>query len=253
MTQTKTKWLRLLVVASLGAALPVVAMAEGVAKEEKKTEMQQPMQQGIQQPAQQGVFAPLASNTNNSQYVRDAAASGFIQGVVSGLSYPNGIVTVNSGNLRVSLHGTPGQLASLKRGDSVSLPYSSYAGVLWLGPQFAESVGGTQGSLTGAQATLGFAQSGVVSGVVQGIDKARGQLVISGPQGTQRFLAHPETIEALVPGEFINLAYMQVGGVPWLDSVHIYAPGAPTNIGAMQQPANTGGSNTPAEPQQPNQ
>ncbi len=147
-----------------------------------------------------------------------ASATGVVQGLVQNVNWQSGLLTMISGANRITLHGTPSQLSTLKRGDNISVPYNSYAGVLWVTQDFGAGIG-TGGS--GA----GFAQSGEMVGVVDAVNKAEGQVFITGANGRARFLAHPSVIDQLVPGEYVNLSYFQVGRMPWLNSIKLSTPG----------------------------
>jgi hypothetical protein len=215
-----------LVVGAMALSLPLAPVLA------QDTSMQQ---QGMQQQGMQG--------GTQSQFDRDASATGVVQGIVQQVNWQAGMVSVLSGLNRVTLHGTPSQLASLKRGDNVSLPYNSYAGILWLTTQFGPgNVIGAESTIGGVPANLGFAQTGVMVGVVDNINKAEGLVYVSGATGRARFLAHPQVIEQLVPGEYVNLSYIQVGRVPWLSSIRLYSPtGAGAAAGATG-PSQAGGS-----------
>jgi hypothetical protein len=230
----------------MGLSLPMAAFAQGQGGQQQGMSggmqqggMQQGSQQGgMQQGGQQSAGIPLGQGNSNSQFDRDASATGLVQGIVSNVNWQAGLVTVMSGYNRITLHGTPTQLSSLKRGDNVSLPYNSYAGILWLTNQFGtQNAIGAEGTIGGVPANLGFAQTGVMAGVVENVNKAEGLVFVTGANGRARFLAHPEVIEQLVPGEYVNLSYIQVGRVPWLSSIRLFAPG--------QQGAGQGGSPQP--------
>ncbi len=171
------------------------------------------------------LLAPLpvvaqAESSDNAVVEENTAVSGTVQGIVANVNYRNGFLAIRSGYDTVTLRGTPSQLSGMMIGDNVSLHFDSYANRNWISTRGGLGIGGT-GDLSG------FAQSGKVTGVVTGVDKADGIVALSGGFGTGvRLRAHPEVIGDLIPGQYINFSYVNVQGIDWLTAI---SPGAGTS------------------------
>lgn len=128
---------------------------------------------------------------------------GTVQGAVRSLDYDAGRLVLDTGAGEVRLHARPLDMATLNPGDVVSVAYASYDGNLWVTP-------GDE-----ARALDSFAVNGTVTGMVSSVDKATGRFGIRG----QTLRAHPEDMEQLVPGQFVQVDYARVAGTDWVDRV----------------------------------
>ncbi len=171
---------------------------------------------------------PMMTQQGALQASSGAAETGVVQGTVRAINFRAGILQINSAGRTVSLHAKPDQLADFQPGDLVSVNYSDYAGVLWL----SES---GQAAGTGNQS---FAISGTVTGTVSALNKSHGYLTIMGPTHNQRFLANPEDLKNLMPGQFVSLSFERIGGMDWVSSIQSApgAAGAPAGQQGSQQP-----------------
>ncbi len=138
--------------------------------------------------------------------------TGAVQGTVRSIDFRNGILRISSGNRLIYLHAKPDQLAAFQPGDQVNVDYDDFAGVLWLS---GEPAGGTAGT-AGAE---NFALSGTVSGTVAALDKSRGRVTLTGGMRNHTFLAHPDDIRDLIPGQFVSLTYERIGNSDWVSSI----------------------------------
>lgn len=136
-------------------------------------------------------------------------SAGTIQGAVQSLDYEKGLLTLDTGTGRMTLRAQPLDIAQLNPGDVVSVPYGNYDGQLWV------STG------QGQQHMDSFAVNGKVTGTLSSVDKSNGTVTIRG----QTFRAHPETVEQLVPGQFIQVDYARVAGTDWISNVNATSGG----------------------------
>lgn len=178
-----------------------------------------------------GILTPLAlafatpavaqsrSNQNPSRMSLTARSeatpseTGAVQGTVRSIDFRNGVLRISSGNRLIYLHAKPDQLAAFQPGDQVDVDYDNFAGVLWLA---GETGGGAGAAVGGAE---NFALSGTVSGTVAALDKSRGRVTLTGAMRDHTFLAHPDDIRDLIPGQFVSLTYERIGNTDWVSSI----------------------------------
>ena len=140
--------------------------------------------------------------------------TGAVQGTVRSIDFRNGILRISSGNRLIYLHAKPDQLTAFQPGDQVNVDYDDFAGVLWLSGE----TGGAAGP-AGSVGAENFALSGTVSGTVAALDKARGRVTLTGAMRNHTFLAHPDDIRTLIPGQFVSLTYERIGNTDWVSSI----------------------------------
>lgn len=183
----------------------------------------QPIQPGQQgQQAQAGQMGPTQGMQQafpmqggpNLQPSGSTYEVGTLQGTIQQVNLRNSTVTVQAlvggGGVRnVTLRARPETLARLNPGDVVALTYNNYNGVLWLAP--SEGPGGA-GAV--APQTL-WSQYGTYTGPVTGVDRARGLLRVRG----RTFLAHPEQLEGIYPGQFLSVGFAQIGNQNWVEGL----------------------------------
>lgn len=133
------------------------------------------------------------------------AVQGVIRGTVLDMNLDQGWVRIsNPSNGVVIVNGTPTQLRGLTPGTVVALPFNRYARALWIRPRNAG--GGIRGP---------FVQAGRIVGAVTGVNRALGLVAVRGVT----FRAHPALTQRIVPGQFVSLAYAEVGNVDWVKSI----------------------------------
>lgn len=147
-----------------------------------------------------------------------------VQGTVKAIDLSRGTVTIATGSEPLELNALPRQLAALKPGEVVSLAYKNYDGARWLRLKQDLGTGGS-GEQEGARDAFG--QYGSAAGNVDRVDKRAGRLVVRG----LFFRSHPEMIEQLLPGQFVEVEYVEVGGIAWTEKVTTLASG----LGAGEQ------------------
>ncbi len=243
---------------ALGLALPAVAQEEGAEQQAQQAEQQaqqaeqqaqqqqeqqaqqqeqqaqqqeqQAQQQQAQQPQQgqqaqsggqsQGLQAPQLAQPGQAQLGQSnqqfgssqmqqsqmghTYSMGTIQGTVNGLDFNRGIISLSSSGGNVQLRARPMDIANLNPGDVVALQFANYQGALWLQPDQAGSV-----------QAQNFAQYGTLTGTVDQVNKAVGTITVRG----QTLRAHPEQLQAIIPGQFVSLGYANVSGTNWLAAV----------------------------------
>ncbi len=175
--------------------------------------------------------APAMAQQGGFGQTVQAAGQGLAQGVISHVDYQQGIVTIQQAGNRIQVHGTPGQLGTLKAGEAVVLPFNNYAGMLWLAPGFNGGSG---------VAASGFGLQQVIAANVLEINKSQGLLRVAGPYGQMTLAAHPEDIDAVIPGQYVSLSYVDVGNRPWLTGVQLFSQGGFQSSGTMGSGGMTG-------------
>ncbi len=160
------------------------------------------------------VAAPALSQAAEQPSLREPAGSGLIQGIVRRVEYATGAVAVVSGSDVAILRGTPAQVAGMKIGDNVALPYQLYANMAWLDP----SVGG---GLGGSGLGQGSEQQQLSSGKIVGLNLPGGVLAVDSAQKRVILNAHPTLLKNLVPGQYVDFNFATVDGEFWLTNVQI--------------------------------
>lgn len=143
--------------------------------------------------------------------VRDAAAAaitgaplqtGVIRGVVIELDLPEGVVVVQTPSAIVSLLATPPELAALRPGELVALPFAAYADARWI----------TAGD---APFSGAYAYHGTRTGPIVALDKRLGGVAL--PDAS--FRIDPDALEGFVPGQLVRVSYVVVGDVAWATAI----------------------------------
>lgn len=167
--------------------------------------------QGLQAPqmAQPGQAQLGASNQQfgaqmQQSQQRNTYSMGTIQGTVNQLDFQRGVISLSSSGGNVQLRARPMDIVNLNPGDVVALQFSNYQGALWVTPDQAGQVQPQH-----------FAQYGTLTGTVDNVNKALGTISVRG----QTLRAHPEQLEAIIPGQFVSLGYANVSGQNWLAAV----------------------------------
>ncbi|MFZ9887038.1 MAG: hypothetical protein ACO3JL_05995 [Myxococcota bacterium] len=191
---------------ALGLSLPAAAAeetaeAEETRGEEASAEELEAEEGNIEAPAAEKV---PASPAQSGIHRRGTYSMGTIQGTVNGLDFNRGIISLASGGGNVQLRARPMDIANLNPGDVVALQFANYQGALWVVPEKGADI-----------APQHFAQFGTLTGTVDQVNKALGTITVRG----QTLRAHPEQLEAVIPGQFVSLGYANVSGTNWLAGV----------------------------------
>jgi hypothetical protein len=152
--------------------------------------------------------------------------SGVVKGRAVGIDLSDTLeIVIDTDDGMVKLSALPTQIANLLPGDIVSFRYRSYGGHLWV--ELAPP--GTPGLPKIDPDSLG--QTGIATGQLTSIDKGLGQIVVVG----RAFRSHPQMLENLLPGQFVEVTYVQFGkayGAVAIKPIGSQAPppvpGAPT-------------------------
>lgn len=185
---------------------------------------------------------------------RGAAEVGEVNGVITHLDTERGLMVLSTGTRNLRIHARPDQLIGLARNMRVNATYRNYGGYRWLtfdqglggaglgtvdglGGGFGTGFGGggigtwgggigfgggglTGGGLTGGGLGIGgagiadFTDYGRLVGSVDRLDRERGVLVVDG----RALRAHPEDLDAVLPGQAISVEYAQIGNTRWVVS-----------------------------------
>jgi hypothetical protein len=144
-----------------------------------------------------------------------ALQEGFTQGVVQDVDLRGGRLTLSTERGAVTLQGTPGQLAPLHPGQEVSLGFTVYAGQAWVNP-------GMDAPGIDTQAPESTARAASVSGVVTGVHKEAGQVMVNTAGGQSlTFRAHPAAVLRLTPGQVVRVTYQRVGSANWAARIQV--------------------------------
>jgi hypothetical protein len=148
---------------------------------------------------------------------------GFTQGVVRDIDLRGGRLTLSTERGAVTLQGTPGQLAPLRPGQQVSLGFTVYAGQPWVNP-------GMDAPGFDTQAPESTAQAASVSGVVTGVHREAGQVMVNTAGGQSlTFRAHPAAVLRLNPGQVVRVTYQRVGSANWAARIHVQGAADPAS------------------------
>jgi hypothetical protein len=144
-----------------------------------------------------------------------AVQEGFTQGVVRAVDLGTGRLTLSTERGEVLLQGTPGQLAPLHTGQQVSLGFTVYAGQPWVNP-------GMDAPGIDTQAPESTAHAASVSGVVTGVHKEAGQVMVNTAGGQSlTFRAHPAAVLPLAPGQVVRVTYQRMGSANWASRIQV--------------------------------
>ncbi|HCF59206.1 MAG TPA: hypothetical protein DFS52_14590 [Myxococcales bacterium] len=147
--------------------------------------------------------------------------SGVIRGRAVGIDLSDTLqIVIDTDTGLVKLSALPTQIANLVRGDIVSFRYRDYGGELWIELDPPGTPGSPQIS------PESFGQMGVVSGPITGLDKSHGQVFLHG----RAFRTHPQMLENLLPGAFVDVTYVQFGNAYGAVSIQPSNPGCPPRI-----------------------
>lgn len=142
----------------------------------------------------------------SGEYNGVAVHHGRVRGTIIRIDVGAGEMAVSvAGGEAVVLHGTPSQLAEFRRTEVADVEYELLGAKRWL----------TEGSELGS--TTDYAQEATVSGAITSIDKAEGRVTLTTGLGkTTTFLAHPDAIRSLIPGQFVSVTYQRVARRDWV-------------------------------------
>jgi hypothetical protein len=144
-----------------------------------------------------------------------AVQEGFTQGVVRDIDLRAGRLTLSTERGALTLQGTPGQLAPLQPGRQVSLGFTVYAGQPWVNP-------GLDAPGIDTLAPESTAHAASVSGVVTGVHKEVGQVMVNTAGGQSlTFRAHPAAVLGLAPGQVVRVTYQRVGSANWASRIQV--------------------------------
>ncbi len=144
------------------------------------------------------------------------SSGGTVHGIVKHRDFSRGILEIASGSRSIAIHATPDQLTDYRVGDDVDVDYDDYAGVRWLsggGGAVGEGIGGSLGG------NGSYGEEGSTSGTVASVDTARGIVRIQEVHGVKSFHAHPETLQDVIPGQFVTLSYDRIGRTAWVEDI----------------------------------
>lgn len=194
-------------------------------------------QQGQGQQMGQAAYGNPGQASGTQGVGSQAAVRGLVQGTVGNVNFSKGTLTLNTGNGATTIRGTPGQLQNFRKGEFTSIPFADYAGNRWLVSSPSQLQPQT------------FARAVTVTGVVKNVNKSGGKLMINRDGKTVTYNAHPQTLQSVLPGQFVSITYEQVGNVDWIQQLRAAqqqnagaAPGGGGSQGGGSQGGATGGS-----------
>lgn len=208
---------------SLGLAPSFAGAQQDQQQQGQMDQMDQPQaQQQQQQQDQMG-----ASDIRDQRPTSIVAVA---KGTVTGLNLSRGLITISTGRGSLTLNALPSQISDLNPGDLVALSYNNYNGVRWLALNQSAG-GGLGGSGQTSLDAQSFGQYGVVTGYVTQLNKNSGTITVRNVQ----FRTHPQFLENLLPGQFVNVTFAQVGNINWAQQINPVTGQAPSLPGQSQQ------------------
>jgi hypothetical protein len=139
----------------------------------------------------------------------DLAIQGTLRGVVRNVDLNRGVVNLATGRGAVSFRAKPNQIANLRPGDQLTANYVSFGQTMWLVDGLDEAANGKQ-----------FGRSGQVTGNVVAVDKVNGRIAItSGEAQARSFLAHPQEVQNVLPGEYLTVEFQRIGESDWVQNL----------------------------------
>jgi hypothetical protein len=177
--------------------------------------------QGGQQDEQFGTTIQMSDQ-------RPTSFQGVAKGTVLGLNLSDGIVTISTPGGRMHLRGMPGQIADLNPGDLVAFTYNNYNGVLWLSLDQGAG-GGIGGAGNLSLSPESFGSYGMTTGYVNRVDKRQGFIEVRGVQ----FRTHPQLLQNVIPGQFVNVTFAEIGNRNWADQITLVDSGTNFDLGSI--------------------
>jgi preprotein translocase subunit YajC len=139
----------------------------------------------------------------------DIAVEGSLRGVVRSIDMEEGTFEVDTGAARTTVRATPEQIAELRPGQQLNVRYEQYGDRAWL----------KDGRRSGTRSNGDFGRTGRVTGNITDVDKVEGEVEVSVGTTNWTFRAHPEDLEDLLPGQFVEVEYRRVGDIYWLRDI----------------------------------
>ncbi|HCF60768.1 MAG TPA: hypothetical protein DFS52_22555 [Myxococcales bacterium] len=211
-------------------AATTLALSLGLVPSLANAQQQQQQQDQASQQDQQQMGQQQMGGQMEIRDQRPTSIVAVAKGTVTGLNLSRGLITISTGRGNLTLNALPSQIADLNPGDLVALSYNNYNGVRWLA--LNQSAGGGIG---GAGATSldpqAFGQYGVVTGYVTQLNKNNGTITVRNVP----FRTHPQFLENLLPGQFVNVTFAQVGNINWAQQINPVGAQAPSLPGQQQQ------------------
>lgn len=183
------------------------------------------------------VTAEASAQSLGGSYGGDTHLVGQISGSIASIDYGRGRIVVRGAEAgrTLTLNASPGELVGLNPGDVITATYADYNGNLWV-------TDGYGGSSLGYGAGE-YADEGVIVGRVSDLDKARGSITVGG----RTMRAHPDELEDLLPGQFVEADYVAVDGRRWATDLSTSYTGNVGGSGIQTGIRGGGGNLTPRE------
>lgn len=157
---------------------------------------------------------------------RPSDKTGVVQGRAVGIDLSDTLqIVIDTDSGLVKLSALPTQIANLTKGDIVSFRYRNYGGELWIPLDPPGTPGAPQISPDS------FGQMGLATGQITALNKSFGKISVHGLS----FRAHPQLLEKLMPGQFVDVSYVQFGNVYGAVAIKPTGPDGPS-------PARPGGA-----------